>query len=157
MLSIRYYVQVFTLNLSAPFIAQFFKAQVDQILPYCDIVIGNEAEAEAWAEASGQPNKTDLPTIARALALTPKANLSRPRTVIFTHGAKSTVVFSAAEGAEPKIHSVHALKEEDIVDTNGAGDAFAGGVLGALVAGKNIDEAVEAGHKMGAMCVQQVS
>lgn len=87
-------------------------------MPYCDIVIGNEAEAEAWAEASGQPNKTDLPAIARALALTPKANPSRPRTVIITHGAESTVVFSAAEGAEPKIHSVHALKEEDIVDTN---------------------------------------
>lgn len=51
---------------------------------------------------------------------------------------------------------MHALKDEEIVDTNGAGDAFAGGVLGALVAGKSIDEVVEVGHKMGAMCVQQV-
>lgn len=51
---------------------------------------------------------------------------------------------------------MHPLKDEQIVDTNGAGDAFAGGVLGALVAGKALDEAVEVGHKMGAMCVQQV-
>ena len=142
--------------MSAPFIAQFFKAQVDQILPYCDIVIANEAEAEAWAEASGQPDKKDLPAIARALALSPKANPSRPRIVIFTHGAESTVMVSAAEGAEPKIYPVDALNDGYIVDTNGAGDAFAGGVLGALVAGKNIDEAILAGHKMGAMCVQQV-
>ena len=41
--------------------------------------------------------------------------------------------------AAPRIHPVHALKQEEIVDTNGAGDAFAGGLLGALVAGKSID------------------
>lgn len=39
------------MNLSAPFIAQFFKAQVDEILPFVDILIGNESEAEAYAEA----------------------------------------------------------------------------------------------------------
>ncbi|THH11605.1 hypothetical protein EW145_g529 [Phellinidium pouzarii] len=147
---------VFVLNLSAPFIPQFFKAQVDQVLPFCDIVIGNESEAEAWADASGQPDKKDLPAVARALALTPKSNPSRPRTVIFTQGPESTIVVSAADNAEERIHPVQALKSEEIVDTNGAGDAFAGGVLGALVDGRSIDEAVDIGHKMGAMCVQQV-
>lgn len=39
------------MNLSAPFIAQFFKAQVDEILPYVDILIGNESEAEAYADS----------------------------------------------------------------------------------------------------------
>lgn len=140
------------LNLSAPFIPQFFKTQLDQILPYCDIVIGNEAEAETWAEATGQPDKKDFQAVARALALTPKSNPSRARTVIITQGPQNTIVVNA----EPKIHPVHPLKDEEIVDTNGAGDAFAGGVLGALVAGKTLDEAVEVGHKMGAMCVQQV-
>ena len=149
--------QVFVLNLSAPFIPKFFKVQLEQVLPYCDIVIGNEAEAEAWAEASGQPDKTDYAAVARALALIAKSNPSRPRTVIFTQGPKNTVVVSAADGAEAKIHAVHPLTDDQIVDTNGAGDAFAGGVLGALVAGKTLDEAVEVGHKMGAMCVQQVS
>lgn len=37
------------MNLSAPFIAQFFKGQVDEILPYVDVLIGNESEAEAYA------------------------------------------------------------------------------------------------------------
>lgn len=41
------------MNLSAPFIAQFFKNQVDEILPYIDILIGNEAEAEAFALSHG--------------------------------------------------------------------------------------------------------
>ncbi|KAL5533872.1 hypothetical protein ACEPAG_332 [Sanghuangporus baumii] len=148
--------KIFVLNLSAPFIAQFFKTQLDQVLPYCDIIIGNEAEAETWAEASGQPDKKDLPAVARAIALTPKSNPSRPRTVIITQGPESTIVATAADDATPQIFPVHALKDEEIIDTNGAGDAFAGGVLGALVASKSIDEAIEIGHKMGAMCVQQV-
>ena len=48
------------------------------------------------------------------------------------------------------------LADSQIVDTNAAGDAFAGGFLGAFVAGKSIDECIIAGHKLGAMCVQQV-
>jgi adenosine kinase len=48
------------------------------------------------------------------------------------------------------------LPEAAIVDTNGAGDAFAGGFLGAYVLGKTIDEAVEVGHRLGQMCVGQV-
>lgn len=145
------------MNLSAPFIPQFFKVQLEQVLPYCDIVIGNEAEAEAWAEASGLPDKKDYAAVARALAVSSKSNSSRPRTVIFTQGPKNTIVVSASESAQAKIHEVHPLKDEQIVDTNGAGDAFAGGVLGALVSGKTLDEAIEVGHTMGAMCVQQVS
>lgn len=42
------------------------------------------------------------------------------------------------------------------MDTNGAGDAFAGGFLGALVAGKTLKECVLVGHELGRMCVQQV-
>lgn len=52
---------------------------------------------------------------------------------------------------------VSPLPSSAIVDTNGAGDMFAGGYLGAVVLGKSTDEAVEIGHKLGAMCVGQVS
>lgn len=74
--------------------------------------------------------------------------------MVITQGSDSTVVVEG-EG-EPKIFSVNKLEDSQIVDTNGAGDAFAGGFCGALVAGKSIAEAVEIGHKMGAMCVGQV-
>jgi adenosine kinase len=148
-------IQVFALNFSAPFIPQFFGAQLSQILPYTDIVIANEAEAESWANANGLSNPTDLPAVAKAIALQPKSNASRPRVVVITHGAESTVVVTG-DKPDAKIYPVHALSDDQIVDTNGAGDAFAGGFMGAWVAGKNLDEAVEAGHKMGSMCVQQV-
>jgi adenosine kinase len=41
------------LNLSAPFIPQFFKVQLEEVLPHVDILIGNESEAAAYATAAG--------------------------------------------------------------------------------------------------------
>jgi adenosine kinase len=148
---------VFAINLSAPFIPQFFKVQLEQLFPYCDFVIGNESEAAAWASAVGLPDKDDIPAIAKSIATLPKLNPSRQRTVVITQGAESTVVVSATDVNNPKIFAVDRLQDQQIVDTNGAGDAFAGGFLGGLVSGKSVDEAVLAGHKMGAMCVQLVS
>ena len=148
--------QVFALNLSAPFIPQFFKVQLEQIFPYCDFVIGNESEAAAWASAVGLPDKDDIPAIAKSIATLPKSNPSRPRTVVITQGSNSTVLVSATAPDKPTTFPVDRLTDEQIVDTNGAGDAFAGGFLGALVAGKSVDTAVLAGHIMGAMCVQLV-
>ncbi|KAK7040208.1 adenosine kinase [Paramarasmius palmivorus] len=148
--------KVFALNFSAPFIAQFFNASLQQVLPYTDIVICNEAEAEAWASANGHADPKNLQAVAKAIALLPKSNASRPRISVITHGAESTILVSSAEPDAAKVFPVHALKDSEIVDTNGAGDAFAGGFMGAYVSGKSLDECVEAGHKMGSMCVQLV-
>ena len=41
------------LNLSAPFIPQFFKHQLETLLPHVDILIGNESEAASYATAAG--------------------------------------------------------------------------------------------------------
>ena len=125
-------------------------------MPYCDVIIGNEAEAEAWGSANGLADKTDLTAVARAIAAQPKSNASRPRTVVITHGPKSTTVVNAADPENAKVYPVSPLADAEIVDTNGAGDAFAGGFLGAYILGKNQDECIEAGHKLGSMCVQQV-
>lgn len=143
--------QVFSINISAPFIAQFFSAQLDEILPLSSLVFGNETEAQTYAEAHKLPNPTDLSAVAQHIADS-KNETGHKRTVIITHGAEPTIVATEGE-KETKTYAVQ--KVEDIVDTNGAGDAFAGGVLGALVAGKSIDEAVAVGQKLGAMCIGQ--
>lgn len=131
-------------------------AELQQVIPYCDFIIGNEAEAEAWGAAAGLPNQKDLAAVAKTLALLPKANTSRPRTIIITHGPHSTILVSSTNPDVPRSFPVHPLSNDQIIDTNGAGDAFAGGFLGALVLGKPIDECVTLGHRLGAMCVQQV-
>ncbi|KAF8079131.1 adenosine kinase [Lyophyllum atratum] len=148
--------KTFAINLSAPFIPQFFKAQLQQVLPFCDVIFGNEAEAEAWGSANGVSDPKDLPAVAKAIATLPKTNASRPRVVVITQGAQSTILVTSTEPDSPKYFDVQPLKDEEIVDTNGAGDAFAGGFLGALVAGKSLDQCVETGHTLGRMCVKQV-
>jgi len=128
--------KTFVMNFSAPFIPQFFTKQLQDIIPYTDVIIGNESEAEAWASANGLPNVKDLPAIARSIALLPKSNSARPRIVIFTQGAHQTVMVTSDKPDSPKTFPVDPLSDDQIVDTNGAGDAFAGGFVGALVAGK---------------------
>lgn len=48
------------MNLSAPFIPEFFHSHVDQILPYVDVLMGNESEAIAFAKSHGWEVRSSL-------------------------------------------------------------------------------------------------
>lgn len=142
--------KVFSINLSAPFISQFFGEQLASVIPYADIVFGNESEAATYAETKGFG--TDIKEIALKLAALPKASGTRPRTVVFTQGSESTIV--AREGVVT-VYPVDPLPRELLVDTNGAGDAFVGGYLSQLVLGKPIAECVRAGHFAARTIIQR--
>ena len=58
----KQYFRIFVLNLSAPFIALVFGAQ----LPHIDHPIGNEAESEAWTSANGLPDPNGFPAVTKA-------------------------------------------------------------------------------------------
>ena len=53
------------------------------------------------------------------------------------------------------LYPVVALPQEKLVDTNGAGDAFVGGFLSQLVAGKDIPECVRAANWAAHTIIQQ--
>lgn len=144
--------KVFILNLSAPFIAQFFKDQLDQVLPYVDILIGNESEAAAYAESHDISSK-DVKEIAKEIAKLPKKNSKKSRTVIFTQGTDPTI--SAVDG-EVKEYPVHAIGQELINDTNGAGDAFAGGFVAGIVQGKPLETAIDMGQWLAKLSIQEL-
>ncbi|TPX65331.1 adenosine kinase [Spizellomyces sp. 'palustris'] len=143
--------KVFTMNLSAPFISQFFTKPLDELLPYVDILFGNESEAEAYAEAHNWGTK-DVKEIARKIAALPKVNSSRSRTVVFTQGAEQTILVS--EGSV-KEYPIIKIQPEAIVDTNGAGDAFVGGFMSQFVQGKPFDTCVAAGHYVANVVIQR--
>lgn len=65
--------KVFSMNLSAPFLIQFFADQLAAALPYTDFVFGNESEAAAYG--AKHDYGTDIPTIALKLAAEPKVSL----------------------------------------------------------------------------------
>lgn len=145
--------KTYCLNISAPFICEVppFKQTLLDLLPYVDFFFGNENEARAFAKSEGWETE-DVEEIALKVSRFPKQNGSRPRHVVFTQGADPTVV---AVGGKIAKFPVTRVPEEKLVDTNGAGDAFVGGFLSQLVAGKSVDEAVRAGHYAGGVIVQQ--
>merc|ERR1711871_870242 len=111
---------------------------------------GNEVEAATFGESRGWVK--DLKEIALKLSQLPKASGARPRVVVFTQGADATIV--AANG-KVTVHEVTKIPKEQLVDTNGAGDAFVGGFLSQLVEERSLDECVRAGHYAAGVIVQR--
>ncbi|CAM9998700.1 unnamed protein product [Ectocarpus sp. 6 AP-2014] len=142
--------KVLAMNLSAPFLVQFFGDQMAAALPYCDFVFGNESEAAALGEKKGWG--TDVATVALKLAALPKASGTRARIVVFTQGADSTIVASDGITTEYK---VDVLPKDKLVDTNGAGDAFVGGFLSQLMKNEDMAKCVDAGHWASRVIIQR--
>ncbi|KAL5114334.1 adenosine kinase [Pleosporales sp. CAS-2024a] len=149
--------KIFILNLSAPFISQFFKEPLDEILPYVDILIGNETEAAAFAESHSIETK-DVREIAAIIAKGPKKNTKRTRTVVFTQGTEPTIAVSAKNGSDVEVKEVkvHAIEQAMINDTNGAGDAFAGGFTAGIVQGKSLETAIDMGQWLAKLSIQEL-
>jgi adenosine kinase len=141
--------KTFCLNLSAPFIVDFFGEQLATAMEYADFLFGNESEAAAYGKKNGMGE--DLKKIALAVCDLPKKNKSKPRTVVFTQGSESTIV--AVNGTVTE-YKVELLAKELLVDTNGAGDAFVGGFLSQLVNGKDMEACVDAGHWAAKFIIQ---
>lgn len=150
--------KIFALNFSAPFIPQFFKDPLDKSVPYCDYIIANESEAAAYAESHGLET-TDVVEIAKHVAKLPKVNTQRPRTVVFTQGTQPTVTvtyYADKDSFDINEFGVRELPQDKVVDTNGAGDAFAAGFIAALVEGKDLAQAVDVGQWAASISIQLV-
>ncbi|KAL8672600.1 MAG: hypothetical protein Q9168_002943 [Polycauliona sp. 1 TL-2023] len=148
--------KTFFMNLSAPFIPQFFSKQLEETSPYWDYLIGNETEAAAWAEAQGGDVKgKSVQEIAKAIAGLKKANEKRKRTVVITQGTEPTIV--AVQGEEKvREYPVRTIGEKEIYDTNGAGDAFAGGFVAGIVEGKSLEESVDMGQWLAKLSIKEL-
>jgi len=141
--------KIFCMNISAKFICRRFSPRFHAILPYCDFIFGNEAEAEAYASHNGLGKGLPLEEIAQKMAQYEKINSKRPRYVIITQGPEKTIV---ATGESTMTYPVPHV--DSLVDTNGAGDAFVAGFLSQLALNKPISECVQAGHWAAGIIIQ---
>uniref|UniRef100_A0A3P8NWE4 Adenosine kinase n=1 Tax=Astatotilapia calliptera TaxID=8154 RepID=A0A3P8NWE4_ASTCA len=131
--------KLFCMNLSAPFICQFFKDNLMQVMPYVDVLFGNETTK-------------DIKEIVRKAQALPKDNKKRQRVVVITQGKDETVMAQS-----DKIETFPVVKTDPkyIVDTNGAGDAFVGGFLSELVQEQPLDQCVKAAHYAANVIIQR--
>lgn len=130
------------MNLSAPFLAQFYKKDLIEALKYADIVFGNELEALAFAKEENFDTE-NLQEIALKICELPKQNENRNRVTIITQGKDPVLL--AQNGKVTEI-PVEKLSDDEIVDTNGAGDAFVGGFLAQFVQKKPLELCILCGN-----------
>lgn len=133
--------RTYCINLSAPFLIQFFKDQMMSVMPFADIVFGNETEAATFADTFNL-GTTDVKKIALAISMLPKENGAKGRMVIITQGSDPVVCVQNGQVHE---FAAQKLSADKIVDTNGAGDAFVGGFLAQHVRGAELGTAVKCG------------
>ncbi|XP_036911864.1 adenosine kinase isoform X3 [Sturnira hondurensis] len=100
------------------------------------------AEAATFAREQGFETE-DIKEIARKTQALPKMNSKRQRVVVFTQGSDDTIM---ATESEVTAFAVLDQDQKEIIDTNGAGDAFVGGFLSQLVSEKPLTECIRAGH-----------
>ncbi|KAM6442159.1 adenosine kinase isoform 1-T1 [Liasis olivaceus] len=143
--------KIFSLNLSAPFISQFYKDQLMEVMPYVDILFGNETEAASFAREQGFETE-DIEEIARKTQALKKANPKRQRVVVFTQGKNDTIM---ATENEVRAFPVLISDQSEIVDTNGAGDAFVGGFLSQLVYDRPLTECIRGGHYAASVIIKR--
>ncbi|XP_052765161.1 uncharacterized protein LOC128206616 [Mya arenaria] len=143
--------KTFCMNLSAPFLCQFFKEPLLNTLPYVDFLFGNETEAVTFSKEN-ELETEKIPEIALKIAAWKKENKDRARMVIITQGDLSVVV--AHEGKVQEFEVIP-LKSEDLVDTNGAGDAFVGGFLSQLIQDKPLADCVRCGNYAANLVIQR--
>ncbi|GAA0152984.1 hypothetical protein LIER_11328 [Lithospermum erythrorhizon] len=141
----------FTMNLSAPFICEFFREPQEKALPYMDFVFGNETEARTFAKVHGWETE-NVEEIALKISQWPKASGTHKRTTVITQGHDPVVI---AQDGKVKLFPVILLPKEKLVDTNGAGDAFVGGFLSQLVQEKPIEDCVKAGCYAANVIIQR--
>lgn len=137
------------MNLSAPFLCQFFKEPMLAALPYVDVLVGNETEAATFAKENDFGTE-DIKEIAKKCGAWPKENKNKSRMVIFTQGELPIVVCRDGKVSE---YSVPKLTKEEMVDTNGAGDAFVGGFLARYVMGDSLPECIETAKRVARLII----
>ena len=100
-----------------------------------------------------------LPGLKEGVILTGQQTPEGIADFYLSRGVKAVVIKTGCDGAWFKSASgeqgtVDAIKVENVVDTVGAGDGFAVGVISALLEGKTLLQAVNRGNKIGSLAIQ---
>ena len=127
------------LSLSDPNLVKFFRTQFLELIPQIDWLFGNQAEISELLEVAGEMDEQQLEQEAASLKL---------EYVFITRGASPTLALHNSQEAD-----FYPVKPTQVVDTTGAGDAFAGGVIHGLSQGASLEQAVNLGNNIASTCV----
>ncbi|OUY06045.1 adenosine kinase [Acinetobacter populi] len=126
------------ISLSDPAMVQYAKSGLDQLIDDgVDVLFCNEQEALMYTKALSIEQASE-------------ALLNIARTVVITLGSKGALI-----GAKNRAIQMVVGEAVEALDSNGAGDAFAGGFLYALTQDKTVEQAAKIGNIVAAKVVSQ--
>lgn len=155
--------KIYGFNLPATgFIAQFFD-DIYTFVQCADILFANIEEATFFAEKLKEKNLIgsydNIPSMLKQLAMLSKRNENKCRVIAVTSGPKPAWVcqydFNEIKETICESFEVFDVPIEKIIDTNGAGDSFAGGFLSQYVDGASIEECMKAGLWAAHIIIQE--
>ena len=90
-----------------------------------------------------------------------KSNLKDMAQYILDMGVDSLIIKQGEDGAsffENNNHfSIGAYPVKKVMDTTGAGDSFAGGLLSSKMQGSNIQDSMVSGATMASFCIENIA
>ena len=142
------------LTLSAPFIIQFFNSNLMAIANRADIIAGNMAEAKELAGNKGETLKEIFTNIFKKLR--PKEN----RLLVITDGPNGAFC-AKYDYKNDRLDSLiqqfaYNLKDEEIQDFNGAGDAFLRGFMSEYMKGNSVLDCLKNGIEAATVILRNV-
>ncbi|OAF71353.1 hypothetical protein A3Q56_00906 [Intoshia linei] len=121
-------------NISACFISMKVPNELKKLMQFVNVLVGNKEEFESFAKIYEIENNDDI-CLVKAIGEKLIFNCQYKLKIIMTRAEKS-VIYGEFQDSKCKIlDSVDTIKikNNDIMDTNGAGDAFMGGFLSVYI------------------------
>lgn len=149
--------KIFGFNLPSFWFLETFINKITFLYSNADIVFCNLAEARYFGNLMGfiDENSQDL---AVYLAGLPKKNQDKKRVVVITCGSNPAIVcefdFQTDSVSYLNEIPIRPVDASQIVDTNGAGDSFAGGFLSQYMQGKSLEDCMICGHWAASLIIQ---
>jgi adenosine kinase len=151
--------KIYSFNLPSNFFLKKFKEDIINLIGYADVVFSNFDEAKTFCNEINKLEEDSIKEIIKKLVKLPKKNKNKKRIFVITSGPldawccaydfmKEKITF--CKGFPP-----NDVKEDLIIDTNGAGDSFAGGFLSNYLKGRTLTDCMIAGHWASSVIIQQ--
>ena len=127
--------------------------KVIELVNYSDLVVGNMEELETLLGEKGLKDEDIFEKLSKKL-------VSKSRLFVVTNGKKGVILakYNYKKGNMDFIlYSFPSkVKDEEIVDLNGAGDAFLGGFLSQYMQGKSFEACCKAGNDVAGVIIKNI-
>ena len=141
------------LTLCDAFMIEFYKEKIIEICNIADMIVGNFRAAEILADGRGNTMKETFEKIHKKL-------INKDRLLVITAGRQGAFC-SKFNYQKMQLEFIlqdfpKAIKDSDIVDSNGAGDAFFGGFLSQQMQGKKLISCCKCGNEIANVILRSV-